>query len=237
MPADPNIVRYLFDLESGELVFEINTGETEPPSPQRNPELPEWTLLQHHQCPCCPLKSEQYAHCPAAARIYPDLETFQNSTSIEKVRLTVETARRTYSQACDLQTGLNSMLGLRMATSGCPLLGKLRTMATFHVPFSSSNETLYRTVSAYLTQQFFIYKENGTPDWDLAGLKNFYEDLEQLNQAFSLRIRSIDRNDAVSNAIIIFFSASVIVADSIEEGLVKFKDYFTGKSVVPPTGE
>ena len=234
MPPKPKIVRYVFDLESGELVFEIDTGAPEPLLRARNPELPEWTLLKHHQCPCCPLNPNEQAHCPAAVRIYRNLETFQDSTSIEKVDLKVETERRTYSQTCDLQTGLNAMLGLQMATSGCPLLGKLRAMATFHVPFSSFSETLYRTVSAYLTQQFFIHKEGGTPDWDLEGLKHFYEDLEKLNQAFSLRIRSMDRNDAVSNAIIIFFSASIIVANSIEEGLVEFKDYFTGESVVPP---
>lgn len=236
MPTEPNIVRYIFDLTAEQLTFEINIAGLRSPRTTIDPGLPEWTLLKHHQCACCPLKADEHPHCPAAIRIYRDLETFKNSPSIEQVYLTVETERRTYAQHCDLQSGLNSMLGLQMATSGCPVVGKLRAMGTFHMPFSSFGETLYRTVGAYLTQQYFEYKEGKHPDWDLEGLKTFYDELEQLNEAFSLRIRSMDRNDAVSNAIVMFFAASIVVAASIEDGLGEFKDYFTGKSATPPRG-
>jgi len=128
------------------------------------------------------------------------------------------------------------MLGLQMATSGCPILEKLRGMATFHMPFCSFGETLYRTVSAYLTQQFFIHKEGGQADWDLDGLKAFYGNFETLNQDFSLRIRAIEESDAASNAIVMFFAASIVAAEAIEDDLSEYKDYFTGKSVLPPMG-
>jgi hypothetical protein len=109
------------------------------------------------------------------------------------VHLTVKTERRIYKQECDLQSGLNSMLGLQMATSGCPILGQLRAMATFHMPFSSFGETLFRTVSAYLVQQFYVHKAGGKADWDLKELQAFYETLEGLNKAFSKRIRGIGK--------------------------------------------
>lgn len=121
-----------------------------------------------------------------------------------------------------------------MATSGCPILEKLRIMANFHMPFCSFGETLFRTVGAYLTQQFFVYKEGGQPDWDLDGLKAYYEELEILNQAFSERIRTIEESDAASNAIVMFFAASIVVTQAIEEGLIEYKDYFTGESPTPP---
>lgn len=107
-------------------------------------------------------------------------------------------------------------------------------MANFHMPFCSFGETLFRTVSSYLTQQFFIHKEGGEADWDLDGLKKYYEDLEVLNQAFSGRIQAIEESDAASNAIVMFFAASIVVTQAIDDGLIEYKDYFTGQSPDPP---
>lgn len=240
MSLDPNIIRYTFDLGHDRLSFDIDTTQqpvgADAPFDYPTEQLPSWTRLEKDQCACCPLKSESTRHCPAAVRIHEVLEAFKNSESVEHVKLTVTTERRTYTQQCDLQSGLNSMLGLQMATSGCPIVGKLRAMATFHMPFSSFGETLYRTVSAYLVKQFYVHKSGGTADWDLKELHAFYETLEGLNKSFSARIHEIDQNDAISNAIIIFFAASIVVAFSIEDGLDEYEDYFTGECVTPPKG-
>lgn len=235
----PNTIKYVYAFDGEELVFTIKTGkdssESRPPIPVRKP-YPNWTKLDFKQCPNCPLKTANCEHCPAAVRVHEVLESFKDSTSIEKVQLSVVTHRRVYQQECDLQSALNSMLGLQLATSGCPILEKLRIMANFHMPFCSFGETLYRTVSAYLTQQFFVHKNGGEADWDLDGLKAYYENLEVLNQAFSQRIQAIEQSDAASNAIVMFFAASIVVADAIESGLQEYEDYFTGKSPHPPEG-
>ncbi len=237
--TDPSTIKYIFVFGGEELVFTIDTGKgsskSRPPIPIRKP-YPAWTKLEANQCPNCPLKSADCENCPAAVRVHEVLESFKNSASIEKVRLSVITHRRVYQQECDLQSALNSMLGLQLATSGCPILERLRVMANFHMPFCSFGETLYRTVSAYLTQQFFIYKKGGEADWDLAGLKAYYEDLETLNQAFSKRIQAIEQSDAASNAIVMFFAASIVVAEAIETGLNEYEDFFTGKSSTAPAG-
>ena len=88
--------------------------------------------------------------------------------------------------------------------------------------------------SAPISQQFFIYKEGGDADWDLDGLKAFYQELETLNEAFSKRIQVLEQSDAASNAIVIFFATSIVLGDAIEDGLVEYKDYFTGRSPLPP---
>ncbi|MGB0744602.1 MAG: DUF6901 family protein [Opitutales bacterium] len=236
MPLPPNIVRYSYDMANKQMCFDIGTSTDDIVTPEAmaRGNFPDWTRLEHNQCACCPLKTETHSHCPAAVRMHEVLETFKDFESVERVKLTVETERRTYTQECDLQSGLNSMLGLQMATSGCPVVGKLRTMATFHMPFCSLDETLYRSVSAYLVKQYFVMQDGGEPDWELAGLQTFYGELEQLNQAFSERIRDIEQSDAISNAMVIFFSASVVVAYALEEHLEEYKDYFTGESVLPP---
>lgn len=238
-PQSTNSIKYVFGLENEDLEFIIDTGKqgttSRPPIPMAQP-YPEWTKLESNQCPNCPLQSQSCQHCPAAVRVHEVMETFKEYSSFKKIDLRVVTQRRTFNQKCDLQSGLNSMLGLQMATSNCPILEKLRTMANFHMPFCSFEETLYRTVSAYLTQQFFVYKEGGDPDWDLTGLKEFYEELEILNKAFSDRIQVIEKSDSVSNAIVMFFAASIVVAESIDEGLKEYKEYFTGNRSTPPTG-
>jgi hypothetical protein len=238
MPVPPNIVRYVYEIDGEEMDFEIGTSEDDAVTPEdmAKGDFPEWTRLDHEQCACCPLKTESHSHCPAAIRMHEVLETFKEFKSVERVKLTVETERRTYLQECDLQSGLNSMLGLLMATSGCPVVGKLRAMATFHMPFCSFGETLFRSVSAYLTKQYFAKQAGEEPDWELEGLKRFYEELEQLNQAFSERIRGIEQSDAISNAMVMFFAASIVVADALEERLAEYKEYFTGIAVNPPRG-
>lgn len=235
MSTHPSIIRYVFRLKEESIAYEIDTAFTlydETFAP--NEAYPNWTRLDNNQCACCPLKTEDHTYCPAAIRMHEVLERFKGRRSIEEIELRIESERRNYEVTCDLQSGLNSMLGLQMATSGCPVVGQLRSMATFHVPFSSFAETLYRAVSGYLTKQYFIHKEGREADWDLKGLQQFYIELEGLNGDFSKRIKAIDQKDAISNAIVMFFASSVVVAALIEDELKDYKDYFTGQTVISP---
>ena len=236
MALNSGTVRYEFILEEETLSFDILLNPDASIDREDLETAPNWTELGCNQCECCPLKSEEQRHCPAAVHIHRSIERFSGSASIEEIRLKVQTARRTFEQDCDLQSAINSMLGLQMATSGCPILGKLRVMTNFHMPFSSFAETLYRSVGAYLIKQYYEQQDGQAPDWELKGLQQFYEELELLNEAFSARIRNMDRNDAISNAVVMFFATSVVVASALEEGLAEFKDYFTGASVTPPEG-
>jgi len=234
-----NLINYTFKISSGkQLTFTINIEEesavTRAPFRNKKIEYPEWTLLENHQCKCCPLLSENDPYCPTAVRTLQVMEAFQGFTSIEKVDVTVKTAHRTYFQNSDLQSSLNSMLGLQMATSGCPTLDKFRPMATFHVPFSSFSETLYRSITAYLMKQYFAHIDGDPADWDLVGLCSAYKELEGLNKTFSKRIEKLGQHDAISNAIVMFFASSIIAAGSIEEKLEEYRAYFTGKSSLPP---
>ncbi len=48
------------------------------------------------------------------------------------------------------QQAMSSVLGLIMATAGCPWTDRLRPMARFHLPFASEAETVYRSVCMFL---------------------------------------------------------------------------------------
>ncbi len=218
-------VRYTFKFSGEEFSFDVDSKSE--PLPVKT-DYPDWTRLTYHQCECCPLKRSEVRYCPAATKIHSLITEFSDKISTERANVSVHTNQRTYLADVDLQVGVNSLLGLLMAKSGCPVLKPLKTMADFHIPFCSTRETLFRTIGAYLTQQFFIRKNGGDPDWDLEGLSALYNDLEGLNRDFSERIKGLISGDVMVNAIILFFATSVVVNTSLEQHLDDEEGYFTG---------
>lgn len=216
------IVRYIFQLKAREVVFDV---ETKQPGVEESTDYPEWARLQHKQCACCPLKTSDCQYCPVATRIHGLVEAFAENKSTERVQVTVEASERHYYNDCDLQVGINSLMGLMMATSGCPVLQELKAMASFHIPFCSTRETLHRTVGSYLTKQYFVQLQGGEPDWELQQLKALYQVLEALNQDFSKRIQDSSSSDAVSNAVIMFFATSVVLVTSLDQQLQHHQDF------------
>ena len=217
-------VAYRFELDDREVEFDV---ATRPGEIGIEGDHPEWAKLVYQQCSCCPLKEEDCTYCPAATRMNEVMEAFSDSKSTERVKVAVITAERSYSEECDLQTGINSLIGLMMATSGCPVLKELGAMARFHIPFCTTRETLQRTVGSYLIKQYFKQMDGEPADWDLKNLKALYDVLEVLNQEFSRRIQASITSDAVSNAVIMFFATSVVVANSLEHQLKQHQSYLT----------
>ena len=221
---DERLVRYIFELEDREVSFEVDTS---PHEWSDELDYPDWARLEYKQCACCPLKSADCKYCPVAMRTHDVMQTFTGNQSTERVRVTVQTPERTYFDECDLQVGINSLMGLMMATSGCPVLKRLRSMASFHIPFCSTRQTLRRSVGTYLIEQYFVQLRGGDPDWELVELKKLYDILEGLNRDFSKRVQSSLESDAVSNAVTMFFATSVVVSNSLEQQLKKHEAYMT----------
>jgi len=227
MEIGPTTIRYTLQTGDDPLIWDVDWKKEAQVEDSEN--LPQWTRLDYHQCECCPLKTDNHTHCPAAVRAHEVLTAFKSARSFDSATVVVDTAQRQYRKTLPLQEALQSLLGLLMATSGCPVLGRFRPLASFHMPFSSFEETLFRTVGAYLINQYFEDRAGRNPDWRLSGLKDFYHMLEDLNRDFSSRIKAVEENDAISNALVIFFSTSAVVADSIEDGLAEYQNLFTAK--------
>ena len=77
------------------------------------------------------------------------------SSLIDQVRVTVESEERAVIATLSAQQALASLMGLIIASSGCPRTAVFRPMARFHLPFSSESETAYRVASMYLVAQHF----------------------------------------------------------------------------------
>ena len=185
-----------------------------------------WTKLAHKQCGNCPLHSDQFRHCPVAFDLEQIASRFANIISHEAVNVQVATPERAYSKRCDVQTALRSLVGLVMATSACPILSRLKTMAYYHLPFSTVEETLFRTAGAYLVKQYFVHKAGGQPDLDLTGLNELYQELQALNVCFKKRIDTASEKDANMNALSSLFALSLAVSFSLEDKLEELKGQF-----------
>jgi len=179
---------------------------------------PEWTALSHHKCPNCPLNEAEHPRCPVAANIVDVVEFFRDSISHEEAEVTVEADGRRYVKETSLQQAISSLIGIYMVTSGCPILNKLRPMVDTHLPFMSSSESVYRTLSMYLLAQYFRMKNGDTPDWNLDGVVTFLREARTTNHAFCRRLQSLGIKDASLNAMNSLNAMGEITRLSLESG-------------------
>ncbi|MGD9200391.1 MAG: hypothetical protein PVI26_02410 [Chitinispirillia bacterium] len=162
-----------------------------------------WILLESNQCKLCTLNRNDYNYCPVARNLSFVLLIFKNDPSFEEVTVRVTTEDRITEKKGTLQEGVSPLMGLIMATSGCPILDKFKPMAFTHLPFSNETETIFRAISMYLTAQYFRRIHGMEPDWQLEKFKEMYSQVNQINNDFAERVRKIKGKDANINALIL----------------------------------
>jgi hypothetical protein len=195
--------------------------------PEELANQPEWTVLPYHQCANCPLDQRTYTHCPVAANFSGVVEKFKNFVSHDRVGVVVLTDERTYSKDTTVQMGLSPLLGIIMATSGCPVLEQLKPMVRFHLPFATLEETIFRMVSMHLVAQY-LRKQTGKPaEWNLDGLTRIYAQVAQVNKDFVDRLLGAAQNDVNVNALVNLDAFAKMVPIAADSMLVKISPYFS----------
>ncbi|MDT8285504.1 MAG: hypothetical protein RQ748_00205 [Elusimicrobiales bacterium] len=179
-------------------------------------EPPAWTLLDCCKCPVCPFDAASEKYCPVAVNLSGVAARFGDKSSVMPVEARVISDEREYFKRVSLQSALSSIIGIYMVTSGCPVMEVLTPMARHHLPFASLNETVYRSVSSYLTRQYLSMRRGEEPDWTLDRLRRAYADIETLNRAMADRIRRASSRDANCNAVIILDSFAKMVPWSLD---------------------
>ncbi len=219
------VVDYIFKLEDGRS-FNFTVDPERASLPPANSDSPAgWTELEYCQCPNCPLPAGAQRCCPAALDLEHVAVTFAGMTSFQPVEVEVRTAERTCVKRTDAQTALRSLMGVILATGGCPILSRLNGPARLHLPFASFEETLFRMVGAYLIRQFLVSRQGGTPDWDLIGLNQFYTDLQSVNIAIKRRLDAAAEKDANINAVVSYLTIATLVTMSLDQQLAGLEPY------------
>lgn len=219
------IYRFVFT-EHGEKSFDIEiNSETYQIILDENISVPDWTLHENILCPTQNCVHKNF--CPIAYQLDKVIKMFDGFPSYEKVTVHVETTSRTYSKQTSVQSGIGSLIGILMTTSGCHVLDKLRPMVHFHLPFATLEETEYRTFSMFLFAQFLRQRLGIEPDWKLTTLSNLYEDIIKINKNLAQRIAKLEKLDASINAVTILNNFAFSVSYSIEdEDFSKFEKLF-----------
>jgi hypothetical protein len=146
--------------------------------------------------------------------------------SYDQVRVTVESEERSVVATLSAQQALASLMGLIMASSGCPRTAVFRPMARFHLPFSSEAETAYRVAAMYLLAQHFTARDGGATDIGLEHLESVSRGVHAVNRGMAQRLRAASRQDAIVNAIVLLDVYSSLVPAAIHDILDELKPAF-----------
>ncbi|MBI5093984.1 MAG: hypothetical protein HZB26_16275 [Candidatus Hydrogenedentes bacterium] len=187
---------------------------------------PDWTRLTKQRCEVCRLDPLEDEYCPVALSLVDLVESFGELFSYTEAEATVVMKERTITAKTSVQKALCSLIGLHMATSGCPSMLPLRPMARFHLPFATREETIYRAASSYLLAQYFLKKHGRIHELDLAGLHRIYDEIHAVNVGLAQRLRGIALGDASVNAIVLLDLFAQDLPLSIEDNLAEIEYLF-----------
>jgi hypothetical protein len=222
---DAQRIRYRFDLPDGsQTTLDFEFDSTDFTLSNAAPvEPPFWTELKFNQCANCPLNESEHPHCPAALQMASTLEPLKALVSFDTVSVTVMQAERTVYAETSAQQAMSSVLGLIMATSGCPWTDHLRPMARFHLPFASDVETLYRSICMYLLAREITGAGQGH---GFAELEDLYKNLHVVNRDMSRRLGAATRTDPARNAMALLDSYTTLLPAAIERSLDELRPLF-----------
>jgi len=163
---------------------------------------PEWAKLEYQKCSNCPLNEKEHEYCPIAMKLAGTVDFFCKPLEFKDVDLSVETPERTFKKKVDLKSAAVSLIGIYMATSGCPIMDKLRPMVRHHLPLATTPETTYRSISNYLIAQYLLARQGKEPDWELKNLGEIYDAIKIVNTHFRERLLKISSENYALSAIL-----------------------------------
>jgi hypothetical protein len=222
-------IEYIFHLKGGKIArfpLAINEASMEVVL-STDSSKPDWTRLEFHQCPNCPLDPETQPFCPLSLSLNSLMHGGDQLISYDTLAVEVQTPQRRVHQITTAQEALSALMGLIIATSGCPHTAFFKPMARFHLPMADLDETIFRAASMYLTAQYFISRSGGKADLELEGLKDIYKNIQVVNRSIADRLREVSSQDGMVNGLIILDLFAKEMPPSIDEALESLKPLFS----------
>ena len=218
------IISYRIDLGGGETV-EFDIDAEKGLCGGNGEEAPEWARLSFFRCEHCPERDDAKV-CRLALSLVRVVDRFQAIVSHDRVGLEVVTRERCVCQETTAQRAMSSLMGLLIATSGCPHTEFLRPMARFHLPLASEQETVFRATASYMLAQYFRHQDGLAVDLDFTGLSRLYHDLQIVNMSVVRRLRKASRTDSSVNALILLALYAKAMPFSLADSLAEFRHLF-----------
>ena len=207
-----------FQCDFNEKTFELLQNPPEDP--------PEWIKSDFHQCPNCTLDSLKTPYCPQATCLLPIIRAFDHNVSYERVHLKVILDDREIRTETSLARGVSSLMGLLIATCGCPVTRFFIPMGRFHLPLASQDETIFRASASFLLSQYFMKKSGRPACLNLGGLIKVYDEIQTINQSMLNRLRTATQTDSTVNALILLDVYAKFALIDIDECLDEIRYLF-----------
>lgn len=220
-------VHYRLDFEDGasaEFVVDTDLKSREPTPCSGSPY--EWQRLSTHRCAVCPPSMDDEELCPAISAVLDIIEYFNRHPDHSRAKCTVTLPGKTVTADQGLQEALSALIGLRLASSTCPVLSRLKPLARFHNPFVSPYQTVFRAASMHLLGEYFRMQDGGTPDWTLAGLRKYYDDIGEVNVRISQRLKEARESGSSPVSMMILSVFSVTMSHLFDEHLAILKELY-----------
>lgn len=186
----------------------------------------DWTRLGYHRCDNCPLNESEHPHCPLALAVQPLVEELGTVQPHERLEVEVVFKERRVRFSASAVDVLGSLLGLLIATSGCPHTEFFKPMARFHQPYADIDETFYRVASMYRLGQYYRERQGKPHDAAFSGLIERYDAVRVVNLGVKQRLSNALRQDTTVNAIGILDALAMLMSLSLEDSLQDFEKAF-----------
>jgi len=226
-------IHYQLALDDGrneEFDIRLHPGSLLPIGSGEDEDAPDWTRLEFQQCPHCPLQPDEHPRCPLALRLLPVVERLSGTLSYQEVGLTVSFEGRSLTATTSAQEAISSLLGLLIATCGCPHTEFLKPMARFHLPLATTEETLYRVFSMYALSRLLRLRNGEKLDTGFDDLFHRYEAMRIVNRSITDRLKSADEDGSTVNAIILLDYVAQLVPGSLDDEIAELEQLFHGFS-------
>ena len=188
------------------------------------PKSPDWAKLEFCKCPHCPISAKASEYCPTALALNIIGEEWSGINSYEAIQVEINLQTRKVSARTSAQVALGSLVGLLMGASQCPHLSFFRPLARNHLPLATPEETSFRVLENLLA--FCRLYESDPADFNQK-LEKIYDNLEILNRHITQRIKSVEKENVTTQAIIQLDCLAKLIPTAIEESKDKLLGYFT----------
>lgn len=226
MSHEEKTIRYQIFFRESEFMFDHTVTVTDDKIEHAAPasDIPDWCKLEYKQCPNCTLSPIWHKYCPLAVRLIPFVN-LPKCNSYDEVNAEVTMESKSIQVDTSAQEAFSSLLGLVMATSGCPHTSFFKPMAWYHQPFSTPDETMYRVCTTYLFSNFLHKKgKNMSVSFDM--LKLVYKNIHMINVHIAARIHSYSNTDSAVNAIVLLDLITKDLPIAVDEDLTELKKLF-----------
>lgn len=157
----------------------------------------DWTRLDFHKCPCCPLDSLKTEFCPAAESLEATLHKLNGHYSYEKVSAEIIDANnRVTSVKWQLQEVGSTFVQLAVFSSPCPVGRQFKPLIKDLRPFSTNDE-----LSKHLIGKFLL-KHRGKKEECEQEIQRIMDPLRMVFSHLAKRISGNSSGDAMANSIV-----------------------------------